>query len=286
MRNLKRLTCVLLVVVLSTVLAISAVFAATDTAPLDVAVTEGLLVIVAPAATLEVIPAARLLPTTTTGWIGNATHTDLIGVNVRDERGTGAGWSTTITSTHFTHRAPYKLLAGANDTVTFSGTYDGLLGVSDPPATFVVEIELGGAVGTATFKWWTVVNGLAEPATSGVLTASTVALGNGISVNFAAATYAVGDKWSAAVDVFPYTGLTVTPSIIHVESGVITGVAVGAGGTFAGAAAAATSDALSLMIAEVNRGLGSYWQDEHLTLVVHPNSLSGVFTATATLTVL
>ena len=189
-----------------------------------------------------------------------------------------AGWTATMTSTHFTTQATQKTLAGANNTVTFSGTYDGLDGVLDPNGTFKVEITTGGAVGTAVFQWWDPTGTL----TSNITTAATVALSNGISVNFAAATYAVGDSWSAGVDVFPYTGLTVTPGTITVVSG-NTGVTAGAAEALTGTTA--TSNAKTIMTGAADNSTGTYQQDEGLGLNIHANSLSGSFTATTTFTV-
>ena len=208
---------------------------------------------------------------TSTGSIANA--------GVIDARGSGAGWTATMTSTHFTTRATQKTLAGTNDTVTFSGTYDGLDGVLDPNGTFKVEITTGGAVGTAVFKWWDPAGTLTETIT----TASTVSLSNGISVNFAAATYVVADSWSAGVDVFPYTGLTVTPGTITATSGSLTGVTAGSAEALAGSGT--TSSAKTLMTAAVGYGTGTYQQNEDLDLNIHANSLAGTFTATATITV-
>lgn len=212
-----------------------------------------------------------------TGVIGDSDNANLIGVKVSDD-GT-AGWTAVMTSTHFTTRATAKKLAGNNDTVDFTGTYDGLDGVLDPNGTFKAEITTGGAVETAVFKWWDPAGNM----TTGVTTAAAVLLSNGITVTFAAATYAVGDSWSAGVDVFPYTGLTVTPSAIYAESGSLTGVSAGSSENLSGTGA--TSNAKIIMTATAGNGTGIYWQDEDLSLSIHANSLSGDFTATATLTV-
>jgi len=214
---------------------------------------------------------------TSTGVIGDSNNANLVGVKVSDD-GT-AGWTAVMTSTHFTTRATTKKLAGNNATVDFTGTYDGLDGVIDPNGTFKVEITTGGAVGTAVFKWWDPAGNL----TSTVTTAASVVLSNGITVNFDAATYAVDDSWSAGVDVFPYTGLTVTPSAIYAESGSLTGVSAGSSEILSGTGA--TSNAKTIMTATADNGTGIYWQDEDLSLSVHANFLSGDFTATVTLTV-
>lgn len=199
------------------------------------------------------------------------------GVEITDD-GT-AGWSATMTFTHFTHLDPHKLLAGVNDTVTFNGTYDGTYGIIDPPGIYVVEITSGGAVGIAQFKW----TAPDSTVTENVTTTSTLALAKGISVNFGVATYQVGDKWSASVDVFPYTGLTVAPSTITVISG-DSGVTAGSNEVLTGTGI--TSDSKTLMIGDSNDSTGTYRQDEGLELNVHANSLPGSFTATAVLTVL
>ncbi|MBU3964996.1 hypothetical protein KKA96_01315 [Patescibacteria group bacterium] len=235
------------------------------------------LVITAPASATLTGKTVSITVQTSTGVIGDSNNANLIGVKVSDD-GT-AGWSAVMASTHFTTRATQKTLAGANNTVTFTGTYDGLDGVLDPNGTFRVKITTGGAVGTAVFSWWDPAANL----TSNVTTAASVVLSNGITVNFAAATYAVDDEWSAGVDVFPYTGLTVTPSGIYAESGSLTGVSAGSSEILSGTGA--TSNAKTIMTATAGNGTGIYWQDEDLSLSVHANSLSGNFTATVTLTV-
>ncbi|MBU3964997.1 hypothetical protein KKG29_02370 [Patescibacteria group bacterium] len=221
---------------------------------------------------------------TDTATIGNTTYTDTTGIEVTDTRGTGAGWSAVMTVTHLNTKATQKTLAGSNNTVTFTGTYDGLDGVLDPNGTFKVEITTGGAVGTAVFKWWDPAANL----TSTVTTAASVVLSNGITVNFAAATYVVADSWSAGVDVFPYNysttkGLTATPSTIHNASGSLTGVTAGSAELMTGSAA--TSNAKTVMTAAVNRGFGDYFIDVGLSQTIHPNSLSGSYTSTAVITV-
>ena len=233
--------------------------------------------ITAPASATLTVKTVSVAAQTSTGVIGDSNNANLIGVKVSDD-GT-AGWTAVMTSTHFTTRATTKKLAGNNATVDFTGTYDGLDGVLDPNGTFKVEITTGGAVGVAIFQW-------TDPAgnvTPTITTAATVPLSNGITVTFAAATYAVGDSWSAGVDVFPYTGLTVTPSAIYAESGSLTGVSAGSSEILSGIGA--TSNAKIIMTATAGNGTGIYWQDEDLSLSIHANSLSGDFTATATLTV-
>ncbi len=222
---------------------------------------------------------------TDTAVIGDATHTNTTGIQVVDERGSAAGWSCTMTVTHLNTKATTKKLAGTNETVDFTGTYDGLDGVLDPCGTFKVEVTAGGAVGEAVFKWWDPAGTLTETIT----TASTVLLSNGITVTFGAATYEVGDSWSAGVDVFPYNydttkGLTITPSDIHSASGSLTGVTKGEAAHLM-TGSAATSEAATVMTATVNNGLGDYYIDVDLSQTIHPNSLAGTYTSVATITV-
>lgn len=221
-------------------------------------------------------PSTNSLTSKTVSISTQSTTGTISGVEVIDDG--SAGWTAIITSAHFTHLASHKVLSGSNDTVTFSGTYDGLDGVLDPNGTFIVEITTGGAVGAAIFKWTDPMGN----ETTGITTESSVTLSNGITVAFDTATYAVGNKWSVTVDVFPYTGLTVIPSSITVVSG-DTGVTAGSAGALAGTGA--TSDAKTIMTGDVGDSNGTYQQDQSLSLDIHANSLFGSFTATATLTV-
>jgi hypothetical protein len=219
----------------------------------------------------------------TSASIGDFDHENEIGIEVSDTRGTGAGWSATMTATHLTTRAAVKKLAGSNETVDFTGTYDGLQ--TAKPGTFIVEITASGSVGVAEFKW-------TDPdgsVTSDVTTAASVVLSNGISVTFGAATYAVGDKWSVGVDAFSYNydftkGLTVTPSVIYAKSGSLEGVVAGSEELMTGTGA--TSNAKTLMTADINHGTGIYYIDAGLSQILHANSLPGTYISTAIITVL
>lgn len=225
--------------------------------------------ITAPATTSLTAKTVSVSTQTATGTISGVEMT---------EDGT-AGWSMTLTSQHLTATSSVKVLSGSNSTVGFTGTYDGLDGVLDPVGNFIVEVTTGGAVGTAVFSW-------TDPAgnqTTGVTTASSVALSNGISATFAPASYVGGNKWSMGVDVLLYTGLTVTPGTITVVSG-DTGVNAGTAETLSGTGV--TSDAKSLMTGDSNNSTGTYRQDEGLELDIHANSLPGSFQGAVTLTVL
>lgn len=243
-------------------------------------IAQAVLDITAPASATLAGKTVSIAAQTSTGVIGDSDHANLVGVKVNNDE--TAGWSVVMTSTRFTNRATHKTLNDLdNDGITgFTGTYDGLDGVLDPNGTFKVEITTGGAVATAVFKWWDPAGNLTETVT----TASTNLLSNGITVDWDdTKIYDAGDIFSVGVDVFPYTSLTVTPSDIHPESGTLDGVSKGSSETLSGTGA--TSDTKTIMTATAGNGIGIYWQDEDLSLSVHANSLSGDFTATATITV-
>lgn len=241
------------------------------TTNMDVTVSTGSLSLTSSASATLSGATVSTSAATSTGSIAN--------VSVTDTRGSGAGWSATMTSQHFTATSSVTLLSGSNSTVTFTGRYDGLDGVLDPNGTFIVEITTGGAAGVAVFKW-------TDPAgneTTSVTTGANIALSNGITAQFDTATYVIGDKWSIGVDVFPYTGFQVTPGTITAASGSTTGVTAGSAEFLAGSGA--TSDAKTLMTATINNGMGDYDQAPSLSLGVHENSLIGTFTADAVITV-
>ena len=244
------------------------------TTNMDVALSAGTLNIASSAS-------ASLSGLTVSTSSQNATG-NIANVSVTDTRGSGAGWSAVMTSQHFTTRAAHKILVDADsDAFTgFTGTYDGLDGVIDPVGTFKVEVTTGGAITVAVFKW-------TDPAgneTTGVTTAATNVLSNGITVDWDdSATYDVGDIYSAAVDVFPYTGLTVTPQATVAASGSLSGITDGSSGALTGSSV--TSDSKTLVTADVNAGFGDYDQQENLSLSAHANSLAGTYVADAVITV-
>lgn len=86
--------------------------------------------------------------------------------------------------------------AGTNSAVTKSGTGPNvtLSGTADDDySSCIVEITLGGAVATATFRYS--LDG-GDTYSGDILTAATYALPNGVTLNFAAGTYVLGDTYS------------------------------------------------------------------------------------------
>lgn len=197
-------------------------------------------------------------------------------VNVVNTRGTNTAWSLSATVTNLTTTRSVTKLLGSNNTVTFSGTYSGVI-THDLASKYFIEITTGGAVGAAILKW-------TDPAgtvTQNITTASSILLNNGMTVNFAAATYVVGDKWMLPVDSLDYTALTLTPGSITVNFG-NTSVTVGGDGLFGGIST--TSSSRILMSANANAGEGSYTQAINFSQNAHANFLFGNYSATITIT--
>ncbi|MGI8419074.1 MAG: WxL domain-containing protein [Candidatus Levyibacteriota bacterium] len=200
----------------------------------------------------------------TTGSLGTIT--------VTDNRGTGAGWNATATSTHFLKFNAATKITGANSTVstnTGSSTWSGVTG-----GTYTITIATGGSVGTATFN----VTGLESASNVPTGSGTGIAIGiKGLLADFNTATYVTGDSWTIRVDVIPVTGLQITPGAVSPSTG-ITGGSVH---TFT-----TTTDPASLMSATAGNGLGSYTQTPSLQLTVPANSYANSYTATVTETVL
>lgn len=203
----------------------------------------------------------------TTGSLGTIT--------VVDNRGTGAGWSTTATSTHFLFFNSPVTTGGSNNTVTVNtgSTFNQSTG-----DTYTITISTGGSVGTAKF---TVTSRNGDNNATQTTTGTGAAVGaDGLLVDFAAATYTTSDSWTIRVDVIPVTGLQVTPGSVTTNSGSSTNVTAGGAHTFS-----STSDAATLFSASAGYGLGSYSVTPSLQLTVPANSYANTYTATVTETV-
>ncbi len=214
------------------------------------------------------------LAVSTATQVANAT---LANIDVVNTRGVATAWSITINVTNITKRGTSSTVAGDNNTVNFTGTYTGVT-APHTYGKYTVEITTGGAVGAAIFKW----TDPAETETTGITTAASVALNNGITVNFDPATYAIGDKWILRVDSMGYTNLTITPGAITTNFG-NANVDAGASGTFSGTGI--TSNARTLISAASGNGEGGYTQTPALSQSVHANTLNGEFNGTITLTI-
>jgi hypothetical protein len=200
----------------------------------------------------------------TTGSLGTIT--------VTDNRGSGAGWSATATSTHFIKVNSAVMTSGSNNTVTSDSgsTYS-----SATQGTYTITITTGGTVGNAIFS----VSGLESA--SNQTTGAGVAIGTrGVTATFASATYVIGDSWTIRVDVIPVTNLSVNPGSVTIITGSGTNVTAGGSHTFS-----STSDATALISASYNYGLGSYSVTPSIQLTVPANSYANSYSATVTETV-
>ncbi len=214
------------------------------------------------------------IPISTATQITTAT---LNSINVINTRGVAAEWAITINVTNMTQRGASTKIFGDNDTVNFTGAYTGIT-APHTYGKYTAEITTSGQVGTAIFKW-------TDPAgteTTGVSTASSVILNNGITINFNPSAYAVSDKWILRVDSLSYTNLTLTPGSITTNFG-DSNITPGSSGTFSGIGI--TSNARTLLSATAGNGEGSYTQIPGLSQSVHANTLNGTFQGTITLTV-
>lgn len=200
-------------------------------------------------------------------------------VTVNDDRPGSPGWTASIYASHVTKIGDARTLAGTNNTVTSSGSYDGSFGFTSPPQQYVLTITVGGAVGTAKFD----VSG-AETA-SNIFTGALVEIGTkGVRADFDIANYVVNDQWQIIVDSFPYTSITVTPGTITANSGTLDGVSAGSSGQLNGIGT--TSSYKTIMSASSGNGTGNYSQNVEIELSLHENSLSGNFSGVATFTVI
>ncbi|GEM_PF-6821790 len=200
-------------------------------------------------------------------------------ITVTDDRAGSPGWQVTAVSSHLTRIAPPLTVAGNNSTVSSGGSYDGTFGVSAPWKSYLLTITTSGPVGTATFN----VSG-AETQTN-LTTGALVSIGTkGARADFNIANYVVNDQWQIAVDVFPYTDITVTPGNITANSGSLTGVSAGSAGALTGTGT--SSNAKTLMSASAGNGTGSYTQTSAIDLLLHKNSQKGSFTGVCTFTII
>lgn len=215
-------------------------------------------------ATLSAVTVNATAAQNSTGNLGTVT--------VTDNTGTGVGWSSTATSTHFIKANAAVKTVGNNNTVTTdsSSTFSSATG-----GTYTITITTGGAVGAAKFS----VAGLETAANQ--TTAASAAIGTyGVTATFAAATYVIGDQWTIRVDVIPVTGLQVTPNSFTTVAGSSTGVTNGSVHTFS-----STSDPTTILTASSGNGMGSYSDNPALQLSVPAATFANSYSATITLTV-
>lgn len=208
-------------------------------------------------------------------------------VNVFDQRGTGVGWSSSLTIQNLTFTKSPSAFAGNTSpliNLNASSRYDGGCGVSTSPITYTISISSGGSVGTAKYS---VSGGCSDSNQSNVTTSlSGNAVGSrGVTVNFPAGQYVTGNRWSIPVDVYPFSGILLTP---QTPTAAIAGSDLNGltSGTSANLSGGGTQSASKLLLtAAINNGMGSYNQDVNIQLTVHSLSLSGTYSGIITLSV-
>lgn len=240
------------------------------TATVTANVTAGALLIYTTesVATLSAVTVNVTTSQNSTGSLGTIT--------IEDNRGSGAGWSSTMTSTHFYKYQNAVMTGGANNTVTTSANSTAYTGTA---GTYTITITGGGAVGVATYS----VTGPGADSNSGT-TGTDVNIGTkGLKATFGAATYTVSDSWTIRVDTVPVTGFRVTPGSLTANFGSsTTNVNAGSQYTFAN-----TNDPTSLISASTagGYGMGSYSVTPALQLTVPAATFANAYTATVTMTV-
>ena len=212
--------------------------------------------------------------------ISQITNGILSSINVADFRGTGAGWSSSMTIQNLTFTGMPLENPGNTSPLILLDTdnrYDGSCGVSSPMITYTVTIVSSGSVGTSTYS---VTGGCSDTNQSNVATADT---GNdvgtrGLKIKFPVGFYAAGDFWTIPVDLYPYTAILVTPQAptAAVAGSDLTGVTEGDAETLTGAGT--VSSPKVLLTAASDSGMGSYDQDVLMQLTVHSFSQVGSYT--------
>lgn len=233
------------------------------------------------AGTLSVTSPSSVTITTQTVATTDQTSTGTVtGTAPTDTRGSGAGWTVSMTSTHITRTAGTVNVGGtAGGEIGFTGTYTCATAPvgSNGGGRYRVEITTSGAVGTAAFKW----KGPDDVETTAVTTAASLVLNSGVNVTFTGS-QTTGRAVALMVGCHVYTQNTATPQTLAATSGSTTGVTLQSAGAFSGSGT--TSSAKSLLIAEGGAGMGAYTFDTALSQTVRKNSISGAHSATLTVT--
>jgi hypothetical protein len=236
------------------------------------------------AGSLSISSDASVTLTGRTVTTSNQTSTGTVAVTASDLRGSGAGFTASVTATNINYTGSTVSTSGSTPTARmgFSGSYNGVVAPlnSNGGGRFRTEITTAGALdGTCKFKWLDPAGSL----TSNVSCAATVSLSSGITATFTGS-QTLGDAVSLIVGSHTYTENTATPaSLAAVNTADTTGVALGSGSVFSGSGA--TSSANSALVAEAGAGLGSYTFNIGLSQTVRKNSVAGAHAGTLTLTI-
>lgn len=220
-------------------------------------------------ATLSAITVNVTTSQNSTGSLGTIT--------IEDNSGSGNGWSSTMTSSHFYKYQNPDTTNGVNNiTIGNAAMYTGTAG------TYTIDVNTGGPRGSATFD----VSGPGGDNATNVPMGSgdDIAIGaNGLKVDFPNVTFLASDQWTIRVDTIPVTGFQVDPGPRTPNYGSsTTNVNAGSPHTFTD-----TNDPTTLISASTagGYGMGSYSVTPALQLTVPANTYANAYTATVTMTV-
>lgn len=268
---------------------IPAAFAATTaTTDLNVTFTAGALSITSDASTALKVGGVNPTVSTTTDQTGTATTN----IDYSDTRGSGAGYTVSVTSQHLTHTDTPATTAGATVITLSAGSrFDGTttpttLG-TDPHCKYTVTITTAGTAGGGVAKYSTTISGTGcadggLQVNVALATADNLVGSKGVKFD-AAGAYVLDDAFQIAVDTFPYTSNTITCAAPTATTGSTTGMATPGCAAFTGAGA--TSAAQTVETAPVNTGMGSYDQNVSHSYVLHKNSFSGAYSGNLVFTI-
>ena len=282
-KKLKVLTLVATIAVMSNIFGIQSVFAVDASQTVNTAVGAGsTLSITLPGEILNLSGATASSTST-----GTSTGT-ISPITITDDRGTGAGWTVSSTSTNLGLGGTYsrEIITG-NGTTTLGAAYDGMNPQAGFSATgtknsgqFVITVDsTTGGIPTQI--------DITKPDTSAIENQAIISLPitlNGLTINFGG-TWAANDILRFSMDHFPYTAMTITPSnLASTNGGSTAGISLQNAGAYAGSSV--TSSSRNELIAPANTGMGVFTFDLGLSQTIHKFPLVGTYRSTITLSII
>ena len=249
------------------------------------------------AQSLSVTSDAVVITPTSTVSLSNQIVSSDVHISHSDTRDSGAGWNTTLTTSNLginfnamstSSLSTFKrVFVGTGTGITsvtgiFNGLncrsgYSGTGQISCGKLSIHIDIAAGGTPIQATVT-------LPDLSTVQLSLISNVLTLNGISILIDGGDSAVDDVYTLQLDSFPYTELTYTPAnLVGIDGADTTSVTLGSSGVFAGSGV--ISDAKTVLIADVNFGLGAYTTDDSVSWNLHANSLAAPYAAVLTYTI-
>lgn len=213
-----------------------------------------------------------------------------VGLSISDTRGSGAGWTVTMTATPLTTTRIFADSANTGDMIMTQGTgkYTGAHGQIDheAPCMLTYIVVTGGSAGTATFTVAdnTVQNssctydGSSTPTSQG----DEFTVHRGITADISGSG-TTGDKFYVLMDMYPGSDLSAVCNAAVATSGTTDQVSAGSCGAFSGSNV--LSDSLTVLTAPAGYGLGTYTQQIDYTLTMHQNAIAGTYLGSLTFTI-